>query len=92
MSMLFGQANLLRRGAGFVVRQGANVDWIKQAGLIEELLSPDLTDDFEVVHSTFKPGGKLEAPVSRPTQRSRLPHFGTSRHHYRRPKVYNNAR
>ena len=38
------------------------------AGLTEELLSPDLTDDFEVIHSVFEPGAALDAPVSRPTQ------------------------
>ena len=25
-----------------------------RAGLVEEMLSPDLTDDFEMVHSTFE--------------------------------------
>jgi transcriptional regulator with XRE-family HTH domain len=40
----------------------------RAAGLVEALLSPDLTDDFEVVHSTFEPGASLPAPVSRPTQ------------------------
>ena len=40
----------------------------REAGLVEELLSPDLTDDFEVVHSTFLPGARLPAPVTRPTQ------------------------
>ncbi len=38
------------------------------AGLVEELLSPDLTDDFEVVQSTFEPGARLAEPVARPTQ------------------------
>ena len=37
-------------------------------GLAEELLSPDLTDDFEVVHSTFEPGAERTDPVTRPTQ------------------------
>lgn len=37
-------------------------------GLVEELLSPDLTDDFEMVHSTFEPGGEITEPVMRPTQ------------------------
>jgi mannose-6-phosphate isomerase-like protein (cupin superfamily) len=32
------------------------------------LLSPDLTDDFEMVHSTFAPGSKSPHPVTRPTQ------------------------
>lgn len=37
-------------------------------GLVEELLSPDLTDDFEVVHSTFQPHSRIRVPVTRPTQ------------------------
>lgn len=38
------------------------------AGLVEELLSPDLTDDFEVVHSTFAPGAERADLITRPTQ------------------------
>ena len=37
-------------------------------GLVEELLSPDLTDDFEVVHSSFLPGAERRDPITRPTQ------------------------
>lgn len=37
-------------------------------GLVEDLLSPDLTDSFEVVHSTFLPGAKITDPVRRDTQ------------------------
>ena len=37
-------------------------------GLTEELLSPDLTDEFEVVHSTFEAGAARTEPVKRPTQ------------------------
>ncbi len=37
-------------------------------GLIEELVSPDLTDEFEVVHSTFLPGAGRDDTVTRPTQ------------------------
>lgn len=37
-------------------------------GLVEELLSPDLTDDFEIVHSTFEPGAVLTEEVLRETQ------------------------
>ncbi|MFK7891247.1 MAG: helix-turn-helix domain-containing protein [Granulosicoccus sp.] len=37
-------------------------------GLTEALLSPDLTDDFEVVHSTFAPGAQRHEPLTRPTQ------------------------
>jgi len=36
-------------------------------GLIEELLSPDLTDSFEVVHSTFHPGSEIPHSVTRET-------------------------
>ena len=38
------------------------------AGLVEELLSPDLTDDFEMVHSTFEPHSQIGETVTRPTQ------------------------
>lgn len=54
---------------GFVVRRtsrrpiGARVP-----GLVEELLSPDLTDDFEMVHSTFEPHSAVDSTVTRPTQ------------------------
>lgn len=54
---------------GFVVRKNARRPVSAgKAGLIEELLSPDLTDDFEVVHSTFEPNSSISEPVSRPTQ------------------------
>ncbi len=39
----------------------------REAGLIEELLSPDLTDAFEVVHSTFQPGSARRRAGTRPT-------------------------
>ena len=32
------------------------------------MLSPDLTDDFEMVHSTFQPHSRIKDPVVRPTQ------------------------
>ncbi|WP_296429225.1 XRE family transcriptional regulator [Yoonia sp.] len=37
-------------------------------GMFEELLSPDLTDDFEVLISTFAPHSRLTEPLTRPTQ------------------------
>ena len=40
----------------------------REAGLVEEMLSPDLTDDFEMVHSTFEPKAEITEPVTRPTQ------------------------
>lgn len=54
---------------GYIVRAksrrpiGSRVD-----GLVEGLLSPDLTDDFEMIHSTFAPGATSCGTVQRPTQ------------------------
>ena len=54
--------------AGRIVRKGARRAIGKRAeGLIEELLSPDLTDSFEVVHSTFQPGSEIPQAVNRDT-------------------------
>ncbi|WP_308914799.1 XRE family transcriptional regulator [Jannaschia sp. LMIT008] len=36
-------------------------------GLDERLLSPDLTDGFELIHSVFAPGSRRDDPVDRPT-------------------------
>ncbi len=69
VSMLFRHAAAPAHEAGYVVRRGARRPIGSDvAGLVEELLSPDLTDDFEVVHSTFQPHSRIKAPVSRPTQ------------------------
>lgn len=68
-------STLFRRGAapveedGYVVRSTARRPiGSRPAGLVEELLSPDLTDDFEMVHSTFEAGSEITDPVNRPTQ------------------------
>ncbi|MEP1961662.1 helix-turn-helix domain-containing protein [Tateyamaria sp.] len=68
-------SSLFRRGAapaeeeGYVVRAGARRPiGSRTAGLVEELLSPDLTDDFEMVHSTFEAHSEIVTPVMRPTQ------------------------
>ena len=54
---------------GYIVRAGAHRPIGSRAdGLFESLLSPDLTDDFEMVHSTFEPGAEITQPVRRPTQ------------------------
>jgi transcriptional regulator with XRE-family HTH domain len=68
VSMLFGQAPASAEEQGYVVRRTARRPIGQEGGLIEELLSPDLTDDFEVVHSTFQPGSELTEPGRRPTQ------------------------
>lgn len=54
---------------GYVVRGGTHRPiGSREAGLVEFLLSPDLTDDFEMVHSTFEPGAAITEAVTRPTQ------------------------
>jgi len=69
VSMLFRHAAAPAQEAGFVVRAGARRPiGSNTAGLIEELLSPDLTDDFEMVHSTFQPHSRIKDSVMRPTQ------------------------
>ncbi len=69
VSMLFTHASVPSEEAGYVVRHGTRRRiGSREAGLVEELLSPDLTDDFEVVHSTFEPHSEIAEAVSRPTQ------------------------
>lgn len=69
LSLLFGQPAARASEEGYIVRKGARRPIGHNAtGLVEELLSPDLTDDFELVHSTFAPGAALTEPVCRPTQ------------------------
>ncbi|MCG7520673.1 XRE family transcriptional regulator [Ruegeria sp. Ofav3-42] len=69
MSMLFAHSSAPADEQGYVVRAGTRRPMGSgEEGLIEELLSPDLTDDFEMVHSTFKPRSKMQTPAHRPTQ------------------------
>ena len=69
MSTLFGETPARPGEEGKIVRAGARrFIGDRVAGLSEELISPDLTDDFEVVHSTFAAGAKLEKTITRPTQ------------------------
>ena len=69
VSTFFGRAPARAGEEGHVVRADARRPIGKRAeGLVEELLSPDLTDDFEVVHSTFAPGAERRSAVVRPTQ------------------------
>ncbi|MEM7520354.1 MAG: XRE family transcriptional regulator [Pseudomonadota bacterium] len=68
-SMLFRHSPVLADEFGYVVRRDARRPiGPKVQGLVEELLSPDLTDDFEMVHSTFAPQSRITQPVTRPTQ------------------------
>jgi len=69
LSLFFGRSPAPPEERGLVVRAHARRQLGSgAAGLIEEMLSPDLTDDFEVVHSTFLPGAALPAPQRRPTR------------------------
>ncbi len=69
MSFLFAHASAPAEEQGIVVRAGTRRRMGSgEEGLIEELLSPDLSDDFEVIHSTFQPGSKMQRPATRPTQ------------------------
>ncbi|SNY91352.1 transcriptional regulator, XRE family with cupin sensor [Cohaesibacter sp. ES.047] len=69
LSLFFGEDNATNGESGLVVRaQARRMIGERQMGLIETLISPDLTDSFEMVHSTFQPGAKLEEPLERATQ------------------------
>ncbi|MEP2507409.1 MAG: XRE family transcriptional regulator [Paracoccaceae bacterium] len=69
ISMLFSHEAASEKETGYVVRNSARRSiGSGAAGLIEELLSPDLTDDFEMVHSTFEPHSEVACVVTRPTQ------------------------
>jgi len=70
VSLFFGQAETPAAETGLIVRKDARrpIGSDASEGLVEELLSPDLTDDFEVVHSTFRPSAELKEFNQRPTQ------------------------
>ncbi|GAB4289282.1 MAG: XRE family transcriptional regulator [Roseovarius sp.] len=69
MSLLFGHPDAPAGERGYIVRAGARRSMGSgEEGLVEELLSPDLTDDFEVIHSTFQPHSRMQRPARRPTQ------------------------
>ncbi len=69
ISLFFGQAAAEPHEQGRIVRKGARRRLgLGEDGLQEELLSPDLTDDFEMFHCSFAPGAEKTEPVSRPTQ------------------------
>ena len=54
---------------GRVVRKGHHRSiGMRMPGLREWLLSPDLTDDFQVIHSVFEPGAERAEEITRPTQ------------------------
>ena len=65
----FLQVGALPEEEGHIVRSHARRPiGSRTEGLSEGLLSPDLTDSFEMIHSTFAPHSHLPEPLSRPTQ------------------------
>jgi len=69
LSLFFGDSDAVPAEQGHIVRANARrAIGGGDLGLTEELLSPDLTDDFEVVHSVFAPGAKSTEQIARPTQ------------------------
>jgi len=69
VSSLFRNASAPVQEQGFIVRRSSRRPiGSRETGLVEELLSPDLTDDFEVLRSVFEAGAKRENVVLRSTQ------------------------
>ena len=69
VSMLTTRDPAQAEEAGYVVRAGHHREIGREiAGLDEVLLSPDLTDDFEMVRSVFAPGSGTYGQVRRATQ------------------------
>ena len=69
LSLFFGQSEASAEDVGRIVRKSSRRKiGGGDVGLVEELLSPDLTDDFEVLRSVFTPNAKLTNFVTRPTQ------------------------
>ena len=69
LSILMSDGHAPDDEVGYVVRRNARREIGRRVdGLTEELLSPDLTDDFEVVHSTFAAVTERKDFVTRPTQ------------------------
>ena len=68
-SIFFGSTDAPDAEKGRIVRSSARrIIGERDAGLVEALVSPDLTDDFEMIHSTFQPGSSRTNRISRPTQ------------------------
>ena len=69
LSLFFGHPQAPEAEKGRIVRARARrVIGERESGVVETLISPDLTDDFEMIHSTFLPGAKRVHLISRATQ------------------------
>jgi transcriptional regulator with XRE-family HTH domain len=56
VSLFFGEPTAPEDERGLIVRHNQRRKIGSREGLTETLISPDLTDNFEVVHSVFAPG------------------------------------
>jgi len=68
LSLFFGNAETPKQERGYVVRAKGRRAIGSADGLTESLLSPDLTDDFEVIHCSFAPGAGRKTGILRETQ------------------------
>lgn len=68
LSLFFGNPASPAHEQGFVVRSQSRREIGNKAGLTESLLSPDLTDDFEMIHCVFAPGAESSGEIKRDTQ------------------------
>lgn len=69
LSLFFGSNAADDAEKGRIVRaNGRRQLGTRDSGLLEELLSPDLTDDFEVLRSVFEPHSEAASPRIRNTQ------------------------
>lgn len=69
LSLFFGAPEGPHNETGLIVRSGNRRELgEREDGLIEALLSPDLTDSFEVIHSTFLPGASRDEDIRRNTE------------------------
>lgn len=69
LSLLFGTPDVPEEERGLIVRSHARRQMgDPEQGLVETLISPDLTDSFEVIHSVFQPRSTGDELIRRPTQ------------------------
>jgi transcriptional regulator with XRE-family HTH domain len=69
LSLFFGPNPAPEDERGHVVRWNARrALGTAEQGLVEQLLSPDLSGSFEIVRSVFEPGAELPEPARRATE------------------------
>lgn len=69
ISFFFRNNDAPQAERGFIVRaEHRTALGSRDSGLIEELLSPDISGDFEMLRSIFAPGAESEDIAARPTQ------------------------